>query len=86
MGWRFFRRFRIAPGLWLNLSRSGVSVSAGVRGLRATVGKGRSRLTVGLPSTGLSFSRSSKRNAARPSLDGEGQVGRRLLDKALGKE
>lgn len=56
MGLRFWRRFQILPGVTLNISKSGVSFSFGVRGLKYTVGRG-SRLTVGLPGTGLSYTR-----------------------------
>ncbi|ADN02172.1 DUF4236 domain-containing protein [Spirochaeta thermophila] len=56
MAFRFFRRIRLAPGITLNLSRSGASVSLGPRGARLTLG-GRTgaRLTFGLPGTGLSY-------------------------------
>ncbi|MGC8542198.1 MAG: DUF4236 domain-containing protein [Phycisphaerae bacterium] len=36
-----FRRVRIAPGLTLNLTKNGASLSAGVRGAHVTVGKNR---------------------------------------------
>jgi Protein of unknown function (DUF4236) len=52
MGLRFRRRLSILPGLRLNLSRSGASVSVGHRGAWVTVGQ--RRVTVGLPGTGLS--------------------------------
>jgi hypothetical protein len=52
---RFFRRVRIAPGLTLNLSRSGPSLSMGVRGAHVTVGRRGVRRTVGLPGTGLFY-------------------------------
>jgi hypothetical protein len=32
MAFRFYRRLKIAPGLSVNLSRSGPSLSVGVRG------------------------------------------------------
>ena len=34
MAFRLFRRIKIAPGITLNLSKSGLSASAGVRGAR----------------------------------------------------
>jgi hypothetical protein len=52
---RFRRTFRIAPGLRLNLSKSGVSASVGRRGLWFTVGPRGTRETVGIPGTGLSY-------------------------------
>jgi hypothetical protein len=56
MSWRFRRRFRVAPGLWLNLSRSGISTTIGTRGLRYTIGRRGTGATVGLPGSGISYS------------------------------
>jgi hypothetical protein len=41
MAWRlrFWRRLRIAPGVSVNLSKSGASASAGPRGAKVTVGR-----------------------------------------------
>ena len=39
MGFRFYRRVPLVPGLRLNLSKSGPSVSLGHRGLWYTLGK-----------------------------------------------
>jgi Protein of unknown function (DUF4236) len=50
---RFFRRVRIVPGLRVNLSKSGASVSVGRRGAWFTTGPRGRRVTVGLPGTGL---------------------------------
>ena len=36
MGFRFRKRLRILPGLFLNASKSGVSVSAGAHGATST--------------------------------------------------
>jgi hypothetical protein len=55
MGFRFYRRLRIAPGLSVNLSRSGPSLSVGVRGAHVTVGRKGVTRTVGLPGTGMFF-------------------------------
>ena len=55
MGFRFFRRMKIAPGVSLNFSRSGVSPSFGRRGARVTVGRHGVRKTVGIPGTGLFY-------------------------------
>ena len=57
MGLRFSKRIRIAPGLRLNLSKSGVSASIGRRGAWLTFGGRRKpRITVGIPGSGLSYS------------------------------
>ena len=55
MGWRYHRRLAILPGLCVNLSRSGASVSVGHRGSWVTLGHGQRRVTVGLPGSGLSY-------------------------------
>ncbi|HDG98128.1 MAG TPA: DUF4236 domain-containing protein, partial [Desulfobacterales bacterium] len=54
MGFRFWRRIKIAPGVTLNLSRSGGSLSFGPRGARFTVGRGK-RAMMGIPGTGLFY-------------------------------
>jgi uncharacterized protein DUF4236 len=58
---RFFRRVRVVPGLRINLSKSGASVSVGRRGAWYTVGaNGRQRVTVGLPGSGLFLTEQSR--------------------------
>ncbi len=57
MSFRFFKRFRVAPGLTVNLSKSGVSLSVGPRGARVTVGPRGVRTTVGIPGTGVSYTK-----------------------------
>src|ERR1700680_4297906 len=53
MGFRLWRRIRVAPGITLNLSKSGLSTSIGHRGYHVTVGHGHIRNTVGIPGTGM---------------------------------
>jgi len=55
MSFRFSRRISILPGLRLNLSGSGVSLSAGVRGAHVTFGPRGTYTSVGLPGTGISY-------------------------------
>ncbi len=55
MGFRFQRRVSIIPGLRLNLSKSGASLSIGHRGAWYTIGPRGRRVTLGLPGTGLSW-------------------------------
>lgn len=74
----FFRRFRIAPGLWLNVSKGSISTTVGVRGLKATIGSRGKQITAGLPGTGLSVTK-AVRKRAKPAAD----IGRLLLEKAL---
>lgn len=71
MGWRFYRRIKIAPGITLNASKSGLSMSFGVRGAKHTIGPRGSRTTLGLPGTGLSytFTESSSRANDRKAVE-----------------
>jgi hypothetical protein len=57
MGFRFRRSVKIAPGIRLHLSKSGVSASFGRPGATVNVGPRGLKGTVGLPGTGLSWSR-----------------------------
>ena len=55
MGFRFFRRIRIAPGVSLNLGKRGASVSVGPRGAKMTFGSRGVRSSVGIPGTGIRY-------------------------------
>lgn len=55
MSFRFIRRKNILPGIRLNLSKSGGSVSLGPRGAKLTVGTSGVRKTLGVPGTGLYY-------------------------------
>ena len=51
---RFHRTIKIAPGVKLNLSKSGVSTSVGPKGIHFTFNKHGIRRSIGIPGTGLS--------------------------------
>ncbi|HDH96892.1 MAG TPA: DUF4236 domain-containing protein [Proteobacteria bacterium] len=55
MAFRFWRRVRIAPGVTLNLSKSGASISVGPRGAKFTIGSRGGRVSLGVPGTGLFY-------------------------------
>ena len=55
MGFRFYRRLHLAPGIGVNLSRSGPSLTVGVRGAHLTLGTRGVTKTLGLPGTGLYY-------------------------------
>ena len=56
MGWRIYRRKRIAPGVWFNLAKKGASLTVGGRHGRVTVGRRGVRESVNpLPGSGLSW-------------------------------
>jgi tetratricopeptide (TPR) repeat protein len=59
------RSKQILPGLRLNLSKSGMSVSVGGRGAHYTVGPRGTRATLGVPGTGLSYTTYSSHHARR---------------------
>ena len=75
MGFRLFRRIRIAPGLSVNLSKGGLSLSGGVRGARVTVGRRGVRRTVGLPGTGVSYTETSGGSGADSGAQTQGGGG-----------
>ncbi len=53
MALRFFKRVKLAPGVKLNISKSGPSVSVGPQGAALTVGKTGVRASAGIPGSGL---------------------------------
>ena len=55
MGFIFRKRIKIAPGLHINLSKSGPSVSVGKPGATFNIGPKGTRTTVGAPGTGMSY-------------------------------
>jgi hypothetical protein len=54
MGFRFRKSFKLGP-VRLNLSKSGVGASVGVRGARIGVGPRGARVNVGIPGTGIGW-------------------------------
>jgi hypothetical protein len=57
MGFSLKKRIKIAPGITLNLSKSGTSVSVGQPGATVNVNAdGGTKVTVGLPGSGVSYS------------------------------
>ena len=52
MSWRFHKRLKIIPGIWLNLSKTGISLSLGGRGLTWNSRRG---TTLSAEGTGVSY-------------------------------
>jgi hypothetical protein len=71
LGLRFRRRFTIGPGLRINVSKSGISTSIGTRGAWFTIGHGKTRETVGLPGTGLSYTEQQSIGDAPATVAGD---------------
>jgi len=63
---RFWYSRKIGPGIRLNLSKSGPSLSIGPRGLKLTIGHGQIRRTFGIPGTGLWWTNVQKVAPAKP--------------------
>lgn len=70
-GWhtRMWRRVRVAPGVTINLSKAGPSLSLGPRGSKVTFNRRGVRETVGIPGTGVFATRqlSSERSHGAPA-------------------
>lgn len=56
MGFRYRKSFNLGGGFRINLSKSGVGYSWGVKGYRVTkTANGRTRRTASIPGTGISY-------------------------------
>lgn len=66
MGFRFYRRVKIAPGVSLNLGKSGASVSVGPRGAKMTIGKRGVKSSVGIPGTGMRYETPYRKTSSNP--------------------
>lgn len=55
MGFRFNKSIRLAPGIRINLNKTGPSISLGGAGASVNIGPRGARTTVGAPGTGVSY-------------------------------
>jgi tetratricopeptide (TPR) repeat protein len=65
---------KIAPGVRLNFSKTGVSPSFGMRGARVTLGRQGVRRTVGIPGTGLFYTEVGGAKGKRQGSRGPAEV------------
>ena len=83
MGLRFRRSVRIAPGIKINLTKTGLGMTVGPRGNHYSVhSSGRRTRTIGLPDTGLyyqSISGSGHRPTSRPRSQARSPAPDRLV-------
>lgn len=86
MGFRYRKTIKIMPGVKLNLSKSGVSTSLGRRGATVNIGHGRVKSTVGLPGTGMSYSKSTSKNTRSHNAAAVRQQTARAAQPKLPKE
>lgn len=71
MGLRFRKSFKILPGVKFNVGKKSAGVSVGTDGARYSVNSsGRKTSTVGVPGTGLSYSKSSGSKKGKGSSSG----------------
>lgn len=92
MGFRFRKSVKIAPGVRVNVSKSGVSTSIGPRGAKINVSSRGTRATTSIPGTGISYSQTisssgSTRRTRRtqaPSSEASGGGGQRPTGCAPG--
>ena len=66
MGLRYRKRIKVAPGVHLNLSKSGVSTSVGKPGATVNFSGRGTKVTTGIPGTGISYSTMTKKRG-RPT-------------------
>lgn len=77
MGFRFYKRVNILPGISMNLSKSGPSFSFGPKGMKMTIGGKGVRSSFGIPGTGVyyttykGYKKNSKGGNSR-NIQGEG--------------
>lgn len=63
-GFRFRKRIKLMPGVWLNLGKQGVSTSVGTKGLSVNLKGDAIRTTASAPGTGLSYTRLDRTDSA----------------------
>ena len=60
MGFKFRKSFKIAPGVRVSFGKKSSSISFGTKGFRTSFNtKGRTTTSIGIPGTGLSYSKST---------------------------
>ncbi len=64
MGFRFHRSFQILPGVRINVSKGGFSLSLGEAPVTFNFGRRGGRVTTSLPGTGMSYTKTTT-DAAR---------------------
>lgn len=69
MGWRYRKSINLGGGFRINLSKSGIGYSWGVKGFRITqTASGQTRKTYSIPGTGISYVETKKNNYIQPKI------------------
>ena len=82
MGFKFRKRIKIAPGININLSKSGISTSIGKPGATINIGKKGVKATVGVPGSGFSYSQNLSKSSSQgqvSSLKNTGSLFTKIL-------
>lgn len=69
MGLRFRKSVKILPGVKLNFSKSGTSVTVGKRGMSTNFSSRGTRTTIGIPGTGVSYTTYSRKSKQTKTLE-----------------
>ncbi|MBR1797594.1 MAG: DUF4236 domain-containing protein [Clostridiales bacterium] len=86
MGLCFRKSITVAPGVKLNLSKSGVSCSFGKKGIRETISStGRSTTSIGIPGTGVYYKKTTSLKKLGNIFKGKGEETKEKTSKGKGK-
>lgn len=83
MGLRYRKSVSIGKNTRLNLSKSGIGISSGIKGARMSVGPRGIRQTVGIPGTGIYYTKEHRKKSSQSSA--ALNPGSNLTTKANGK-
>ena len=75
MGFKFRKRIKIAPGININLSKSGISTSIGKPEATINIGKKGVKATVGVPGSGFSYSQNLSKNSSQGQVSSPKNTG-----------
>lgn len=65
MGFNFRKSLNLGKGLKLNIIKSGIGLSLGTKGIRVSSGPKGNKLTLSIPGTGISYTKTIKSNSKK---------------------
>lgn len=82
MGFRMRKSIKLMPGVRLNLGKKSAGISFGTKGLRYSINSsGRRTATIGIPGTGISYSKSSKKSTYKKRQHNTAKSYQKQLEK-----
>ncbi|MBQ4238666.1 MAG: DUF4236 domain-containing protein, partial [Ruminococcus sp.] len=85
MGLRFRKTISLLPGVRLNISKSGLGISAGIPGLRGSINtSGRVTGTASIPGTGVSYVKTKQLGSKKKKA--EKSAAKTKTAKAIGEK